>query len=751
VSKKTNDATLHKSTAGAYTDITAGYQDIRYTSGKTVYYEGLVDGRWVNRYWQPDGRFLSPSEINMFLSPGQDAFRVGIDGEILNTGWTLMERKEFPRIESGFRHEVVELSNLNRPIMVEVHTILDGTPVLVRWLKITNKGEKTVSLSDVSPWSGRLWNGTAGDRQALSPLGLKMIQEAGGSRHDFTAGGTFSMSGRTEAGHEGWFDWHALAPGEKFAYYGLDGTGWDDPFFIARSENFGQYFICQLAWSANYHILLDASWGLNFAIGPQAYDPRLGDKDPPILRTIDPGETIVTPEVHLGFVEGDLDTAVQAMHDHVRLSAPARFPAGRESRVAYEVPGDAPGFSTQQNQAILFEQIDLAAAIGAETFILGGGAQAGAWYDRQGDWWVTSRFENGIAPIKEYAAKKGLLLGMYLTPEHLPIQAKVSVEHPDWLLQGEDQNPRILRDKICPGDPYGPYRILNLTKPEAARYMEKDLCRVIDEYQIDALVIDFNPCPTGTGPWFKRSGFKEDFWWRYYEGAYGVYDHIRNKYPNLTMYQCAAGGARLDLGMAERWQLSYLTDASYIPPFLQDFSGISLVLPPERIINCNGWWSVQERGQLDTFLRASFCIMTPHLLQGTAPTLESMNPLTLERFIHFSKLFKRFMRPLLGTCRMYHHEPTNAFGGVDSSPWFAMEYGTPDKSKGWALIVRLSPGGPDINVFKPRGLAPTRIYRVTFDSLDESVLISGLSLIRDGLPLRLESAKSSELLLFEQE
>ncbi|MBI2843171.1 MAG: alpha-galactosidase, partial [Armatimonadetes bacterium] len=461
------------------------------------------------------------------------------------------------------------------------------------------------------------------------------------------------------------------------------------------------------------------------------------------------GETVAAPEVHLGFTEGDLDTAVQAMHKHLRQSVLPPFPFGRETSFGYEVPGDPPGFSLRYDEDHLRKQIDLANAIGAEAFILGGAATGGAWYDRQGDWWVTKRLKNGTAPIREYAKKNGMLFGMYLTPEHVPMQAKVAKEHPDWLLHGEEITPRIVRDKICPGDPNGPYRFLDLTKPEVARYMEQDLRRVIDENQLDAIVVDFNPCPTGEGPWFMRDGYKEDFWWRYCEGAYKVYDNIRNRYPNLVMYQCAAGGARLDLGMTSRWHLLYLTDSSTIPPFLQSFSGISLVLPPERIINCNGWWSVQSRGQLDTFLRASFCTMTAHFLQGTAPTAEEMNPMTLERFVHYSNLYKSFIKPLLETCRMYHHAPACATGGVDSSPWFAVEYAAPDISKGWAVVVRIAPGGADSYVFKPRGLDLTRTYRVTFDSLDKAVTVSGLSLVRDGLPLRLESAKSSELLLFE--
>jgi hypothetical protein len=58
-------------------------------------------------------------------------------------------------------------------------------------------------------------------------------------------------------------------------------------------------------------------------------------------------------------------------------------------------------------------------------------------------------------------------------------------------------------------------------------------------------------------------------------------------------------------------------------------------------------------------------------------------------------------------------------------------------------------GGSDTYVLRPRGLDPGKSYRVTFDSMGTTATVDGLSLMRDGLPIRLESNLSSELLLFE--
>ena len=54
-----------------------------------------------------------------------------------------------------------------------------------------------------------------------------------------------------------------------------------------------------------------------------------------------------------------------------------------------------------------------------------------------------------------------------------------------------------------------------------------------------------------------------------------------------------------------------------------------------------------------------------------------------------------------------------------------------------------------MHVFRPRGLDPGKAYRVTFDSTGETAVVGGWELVRDGVPVHLESVLSSELLLFE--
>ena len=56
---------------------------------------------------------------------------------------------------------------------------------------------------------------------------------------------------------------------------------------------------------------------------------RAGPDGPAPQRVIAPGETIATPEMHLGLTFGDLDRAIQAMHEHMRRSVFLPQPRGR--------------------------------------------------------------------------------------------------------------------------------------------------------------------------------------------------------------------------------------------------------------------------------------------------------------------------------------------------------------------------------------------------------------------------------------
>ena len=255
--------------------------EVRYASGGTVYIEALENGRWLRRDWgfesvpNTDHWDLPSFEMRVKTEPSAGS----IPGKELSA-WRWVAATEITSHKE--RHAAVELASTQYPLVLKVHTVLDGTPVLTRWLEITNRSDKAIALTSVFPWAGRLW-----PEDELVDLGYSM---------------------RSECCWEGWFGWKRLTPGTNRIQQ-EKGLAYDHPYFVLRNEPKDEYFFGQLEWPVNRVMEFYKDHGVSFKIGPTAANA---------LRVIASGETINTPAVHLAHVRGDFDTVVQAMHDHIR-------------------------------------------------------------------------------------------------------------------------------------------------------------------------------------------------------------------------------------------------------------------------------------------------------------------------------------------------------------------------------------------------------------------------------------------------
>jgi len=65
--------------------------------------------------------------------------------------------------------------------------------------------------------------------------------------------------------------------------------------------------------------------------------------------------------------------------------------------------------------------------------------------------------------------------------------------------------------------------------------------------------------------------------------------------------------------------------------------------------------------------------------------------------------------------------------------------------------VRIEEGISRVFIFRPRGLSPSREYRITLDNTGDSLTLDGIQLMQDGLPFRLEFLGQSELIMMKPE
>jgi alpha-galactosidase len=538
---------------------------------------------------------------------------------------------------------------------------------------------------------------------------------------------------RWEIPWEGWFGWTPLRAGANI-FKNERGLVWDDPYFVLHNESNGEYFFGQLAWPVNYVMEFQRERGLSFKIGPLAANA---------LRVISPSETIATPAVHLAHTQGDFDATVQAMHDHVRRSVLPKRQPDRAHLVQYVFPEDWPlsvYHGDDFNETNLKKLIDVCAAVGVELFILDGST----WFEGYGNWVPKAkRFPNGLAPLREYAHRKGILFGVYAEVEGGRgdwTRAKVFHEHPDWF-HSFPGSLNASHDKC----------FLNLSIPEAAGYMESELTRLIEGLKLDLYRHDQNLGGGRDGTATLRGGFIESDWWRHHEAFYAICDRIRAEHPDLILQQASGGGTRLELATLARWDENYTSDRAAYPYVYQMASGLSVYLPPETLVTPIGMaGNCRNQPDFVTQLRAVYALgQTPFIFDAMLPkSLDELTPENRDRCLHYANLYKTFVRPILPTCRVYHHAPVSATGGVESGGWFAMEFMSPDKEKGWATVVRLSGNVSDAYLLKPKGLADDQDYRVTFDNTGKTRTVSGAKLMTDGLRIQVPADPCSEVVLF---
>jgi len=696
---------------------TAQGRDVRYVSGSTVYSEGLVDGRWVAHYWDMHGVTEAAGGHR-----DEDAFEIAVKdsptpptkpGKLLSRGWQWVSASDLPADRAASRLYVVELRNSDFPISVKLHTVVDGTPVLERWLDITNNSSKAIALTALCPWSGQLWR----------------------SGNSFTLGHSI----RWDITWEGWFGWTPLQPGTNAAEQS-HGLAYDDPYFFLQNQSRDEYFMGQLAWPVNYSMQFQNFQGLSFKIGPTAINA---------LRVISPSETITTPSVHLGCIHGDFDSAVQAMHTHIRRSVLPTRDADRAYRIQYLIPEDWPMTvyrGDAYNETNMKKCMDVAAATGMELFILDGPM----WGSAYGNWMVPSptRFPNGLAPLVNYAHQKGLLFGLYVEPEGGRegytskmggatigpwSESQVFKDHPNWFVQ--------------------PQSVLNLSIPEAAQYMDGVVQQIIDHYKLDLYRHDFNAPRRGQGSETLRDGFVECDYWRHYDAFYSAFRRAHQRFPHVVLQQASGGGTRLELDTARVFDEHFSSDRETMPYVYRMISGLSVYEPPEIFVGSNGMAWPQDRPDLDTTLRGAYALgNTPVIFNAILPrSTGELTPATRDKFLHYANLYKNFVRPALPTSRVYHFAPVNATGGVESGDWFAMEFAAPDQQKAWAVIIRLVKTQAGSYLLIPKGLDPQKKYRVTFDNTGTTELVDGSQLSKTGLDIQPGPQRESELLLFERQ
>jgi alpha-galactosidase len=708
-----------QSAAGKYWNAAIKQPTVRLSSGLMLCDEELYRGRWVNRYWTSTGQikadFHMEGQSQARGSLPIDSFQLAIEGQDLAGSWRWVNAGQTEVKNPDGLLVTIELASTIRPISVKLHTLMHGGPVMIRWLDITNTGNKPTAITKVSPWSGMLWN-SDGYNERIKENEAPF--EVATAKYE-------------EWGREGAWTFDPVSNGTRTVSGTRGRSGWGHPSFFARNRATGEWFVASLGWSGNWTMHVTGVEDqprdlarLFFDLGPAAADP--------VLRVLAPGETVTSPETHLLLIRADLDHVIQALHEHVRNNVlPANVP-GRE----YQVESNHRGYIVDhEDEAGIKREIDLAADVGAEEFLIDAGwygPDPNVWWNNAGDWYAGSWLPNDLNPIREYARQKGLLFGLWVEIESIGQASKLRKEHPDWVLTRN-------------GKPVANGRLLDFANPAVVAWAESEIVRLIRKYDLDMFRLDFNSTAEEGGNRM-QDGFIENTDWRHVEALYGIFDRVRKRFPRVIFQNCAGGGGRLDYGILRRFQNTELSDWMRAPRGLKILNGMTWLLPPEILLRTFGTETDGLEGDGDVDLQLRTAMLSRPIFRGISPTLPEFNPLLREKIRSGVQLFKSTVRPIMINSRVYHHTPLVPM--LEPSPWIVLEYASPERTRAVVGLFRTSQDGDPVFRFIPRGLDLGRTYRVTFYNEGQKVEIPGSQLL-DGIPIRLDEALTSEMLVFE--
>lgn len=681
--------------------------EFSFRSGKMVYQEAFQGGSLITLGYNSAGYPLnlrknekSKANIRKFCEPF--AFNIELDGQSVDFGLELADFK-IEKSDEKIKTTYVFNSTI-KPVEIRVHTLLDGTQMFSRYIEIENLSDNNINLSRLSLLSGAL-------------------EEFEATGEDTYSVGYFDND---EWGNEGDFSWHKLQPDVTCIDSRFGRDRFRHPLIFIRNNESGKIWFSQIAWTAGCRFTVDYNSKpgkedkyLSFKAEIKAHNP---------MYVLKPHETFVSPEVNMGLVQGDLDCAVNEMHAHIRKSV---LPAPWNNLIGCGMGADHDmTVETSKSYIRQFKEM------GGEVFIIDAGwecppGEETEWYAYNGrNMPDKDRYPNGIKELADYCREIGLKFALWIEIERVGSKCDVFTSHPEW--------------RSC--DVFGNHNdngALDFSNPEAAKWAEDELARMIEEYNLDLLRIDsnfsypyafFNMADTG-------SGVKECVALRHFNGVYNMYQNLKKRFPDVVFENCAGGGGRTDLGMMKAFNHTWVSDCQVEPQSIIITNGMTMALPPERVDRLFAGMNCQSVGEFEAHLRNT--MLTHMSLNVFSPCDGEINHGQMEFVRHSTDIYKSFIRPFLSEALVYHHTPEARKGNET-----ILEIASPDKSKGAATVIALK-SGAELNV-KLKGADSSKMYKVTLDNNREIFEMSGRELRQNGVLVEIPSALSSELILYEE-
>lgn len=701
-----------------------GIKTVCYRSSLAVMEESLVNGVPVASGYNTVGYPLNvlsncASRLNPHNWSEPYCFNVEVDGETVCRRMTLDGFSETE--ENDGIHAVASFSSGVKKMTVHEHTVMDGTKMFTRYLEIENRSDRPQAVSRIVLHGGGIEQLDLGSVSWQKNEGFGNIYSYGCFDND-------------ECCREGEFSMHQLVPGVTSVDTRFGAGRHRHPFIFLKNNLTGDMFYVQVGWSGGVRFSIDFNAKESYGEALLSYTAELTGHKP--LYVLEPGEKLRTPDLHFCAVHGGIDDAVNEGIAHIRKSVLNMPEADGSALLVGAGMGAEHDMSVETSKSFARQMRDM----GAEVFIIDAG-----WYcppGREMDWYGNNGINRpdpdrypgeSFKELRDYCHSIGMKFALWMEPERIGDKAGIREKHPEWF--AED-----VYDAKAEG-------FVDMTNPEACNWVESEIARIVEEYGLDLLRIDYN---VGGNEVFAfrdvGTGTEECLALRHFNAVYGMYERLKKRFPDVIFENCASGGARTDLGLMKNFCHTWVSDNQQMPRSIEITNGMTMVLPPERVDRLFAGMGCHRTGELYAHMRNT--MLTHMSLNVIAPACLTPNTESMEFVKHSVELYKNKIRPMMPECLVYHHTPDRKT--AEEKKYQALEICSPDNSIGFVAVYTLSYVAADEFVVFPKGVSSGKKYSVTLDNSGTEYEIDGKDINANGIRLRINSSLSSELIMYEE-
>jgi alpha-galactosidase len=437
------------------------------------------------------------------------------------------------------------------------------------------------------------------------------------------------------------------------------------------------------------------------------------------------------PHALFGVAQGSLAEATGALRSYVLQGVRSGRPLS--PLVTYNTWF---AYGTDTTDETMRAEMDHAAALGTELFVLDAGWYPGAGANGSGDFdaglgsWQAdpARFPNGLGALSDYAHGLGMKFGLWIEPEHVDrsIVADTRVQE-SWLATAAGSYGSDVTGQVC------------FASQAARQWVIDQLSGLIDTVHPDYLKWDNNGWINCNRPGHGHGATDGNF--AHVSGLYQVLAAVRARYPDLMIENVAGGGNRLDLGMVRYSDVAWMDDRTAPSVHVRhNLEGLSAVFPPAYLLSFvtdHDSEPLHDASDMPLYFRSrmagalGLCFRSGDLSDADAASMA--------REIGIYKTMRSTLSIAAGSLLTRQASPTNG------PAWDVLQEASLDSVQMLICAYQTDDGVASINV-KPTGLQADTTYEVW--SVDAGLLgtAQGSDLMANGIDV-LESPSSAAHIL----